>query len=156
MVSWSGSVCGDWRCSKSLSGVDVRFSIRTYIKNTMTKKTTMKNRTKNTAVPAPPDSPTLGIATAPDPNPTIPFVIGGQYFIRAVTHHYTGRVVRVYPNWLVLQQAAWIPSDGRFADALLSCNFEEVEPYPPDNDVIIGLGAILDATLISKLPLTQK
>lgn len=85
-----------------------------------------------------------------------PYKIGKNYFIRTVTHHYTGRLEAVYPNELLLSSAAWIADDGRFADAVASVSFSEVEPYPSGKDVIIGRGAILDAVEIETLPTDQK
>ncbi len=88
-------------------------------------------------------------------NDDCPYEIGESYFIRTVTHHYTGRLIKVYKNELVFKEAAWIADDGRFHDALKTGEFNEVEPFV--NDVILGRGAILDATKFHhKLPLSQK
>ena len=85
-----------------------------------------------------------------------PYQIGKNYFIRTVTHYYTGRLVEVYDHELVIEDAAWIADTGRYADALKSGDFSEVEPYP-EGQVIIGRGALLDATqLSSTLPRSQK
>lgn len=84
-----------------------------------------------------------------------PFVIGENYLIRTVTMIETGRVVRVTPTEVVLEGAAWIADTGRFADALKSGNFNEVEPFP-DGEVIVGRGAIVDACRIGTLPRKQK
>lgn len=88
--------------------------------------------------------------------PSHPWVIGGHYLIRSVTYHYTGRLIEVSENELVLTDAAWIADTGRFADAITSANFSEVEPYPDGARVIIGRAAIVDATLIPSLPRKQK
>lgn len=83
------------------------------------------------------------------------FEVGRQYFIRTVTYHHTGRLAAIYPNELVLEDAAWIADSGRFADALASGNFNEVEPFP--NPVIIARSSIVDATEFEgALPRTQK
>ena len=84
-----------------------------------------------------------------------PFRVGKNYFIRTVTHHHTGRLVEVTATELVLEDAAWIADSGRFADALKSCSFAEVEPFPSGR-VIIGRGALVDAVEISTIPLSQK
>lgn len=55
---------------------------------------------------------------------------GKNYFIRTVTHHYTGKLVAVYPQELILEQVAWIADDGRFTTALEKEEFDEVEIYP--------------------------
>lgn len=85
-----------------------------------------------------------------------PFLLGKAYFIRTVTHHFTGRLVAVYDIELVFEDVAWIADDGRLADALKTGNFNEVEPYP-DGQVIIGRGSLIDASLLtSTLPRSQK
>lgn len=89
------------------------------------------------------------------PEISSPYQIGKNYFIRTVTHHYTGRLVRVTPKELVLEDAAWIADDGRFMNALKEGKLSEVEPY--QDDVVIGRGAILDATVWRHdLPREQK
>jgi hypothetical protein len=75
-----------------------------------------------------------------------PYEVGKCYFIRTVTHHYTGRLVAVHPQELVLEDAAWIASDGRFAQALNTGVLEEVEPFPA-GQVVIGRGSIVDAAV---------
>lgn len=83
--------------------------------------------------------------------------IGKNVFIRTVTHHYTGRVVNVKDDFLQLIDAAWIADDGRFANAIASGTFEEVEPYPTGLIVNIGVGAVLDLCEFKhELPRVQK
>lgn len=84
-----------------------------------------------------------------------PFEIGANYLIRTVTMIDTGRLIRVTPTELVLEDAAWIADTGRFADAVAKAVFSEVEPFPA-GQVIIGRGAIIDAVKISVLPRDQK
>ena len=86
-----------------------------------------------------------------------PWKIGQAYFIRTVTHHYTGRLVAVYPLELVFAEAAWIADDGRFAQAVAAGGFSEIEPYPPAAEIIIGRGTVVDATPVTfALPKSQK
>jgi hypothetical protein len=77
-----------------------------------------------------------------------PFKIGAIYLIRTVTMIDTGRLVEVTPTELVLEDAAWIADTGRFADAVRSCVFGEVEPFPAGR-VIVGRGALIDAVEIA-------
>jgi hypothetical protein len=84
-----------------------------------------------------------------------PWVIGKIYLIRTVTMIQTGRLVQVTEHELVVEDAAWIADTGRFADALKTGKFTEVEPFP-DGLVIIGRGAIIDAVQISASPRVQK
>ena len=81
--------------------------------------------------------------------------IGKAYLIRTVTMIDTGVLVAVTDKELVLTDAAWIADTGRFADALKSCNFNEVEPFP-NGKVIINRGAIIDAIQIEEAPKAQK
>ena len=84
-----------------------------------------------------------------------PYEIGKNYLIRTVTMIDTGRIVMVTPQEIVLEDAAWIADTGRFADALKSCDFSEVEPFPAGR-VIINRGAVIDAVQIKALVRSQK
>lgn len=92
-------------------------------------------------------------------NNTHPYQVGEIYLIRTVTMIQTGRLKWVGDKELVLEDAAWIADTGRFSDALLNMDaLGEVEPFP-DGDVIIGRGAIIDATIPrweGKLPRVRK
>lgn len=89
------------------------------------------------------------------PNTHQPFKIGKAYLIRTVTHIDIGIVKEVGDKELVLSEASWIADTGRYHDALKTGNLNEVEPYI--NDVILGRGSIIDATLWEKdLPRSQK
>lgn len=86
---------------------------------------------------------------------THPYRIGKNYFIRTVTHHLTGKLVKVTSKELVLEDAAWIADDGRFHDALKTGKLNEVEPFP--GEVIVGRGALIDACeWLHDLPRDQK
>lgn len=80
---------------------------------------------------------------APAPKGTFPFQVGDAIFIRTVTHHLTGRILDMGPDWIQLGEAAWIADDGRFHTALATGVFSEVEPIP--DWCIVGRGAIIDA-----------
>ncbi len=71
-----------------------------------------------------------------------PYQIGQSYLIRTVTFYYIGRVKRVTPKELILEDAAWIADTGPFSDALITGSLNEVEPM---GEVIIGRGAVVDA-----------
>ena len=86
-----------------------------------------------------------------------PYKIGENYFIRSVTYHYTGKLVKVTKSELILMNAAWIADDGRFTEAVATGSFNEVEPYPTGREIVIGRGAIVDALAIDfPLPTKQK
>jgi hypothetical protein len=74
--------------------------------------------------------------------------VGENVLIRGVTLYYVGHVVRVTEHEVVLSDASWVASTGRFNNALLSGKLDEVEPFP-HGGVVIGRGAIMD---VSKWP----
>ena len=84
-----------------------------------------------------------------------PWQVGKVYLIRTETMIDTGRLVKVTPQELVLEDAAWIADTGRFANTLKSLDFNEVEPFP-DGQVIIGRRSIIDAVVISDVQRVQK
>lgn len=90
----------------------------------------------------------------PDCDPLAAF-IGKAVFIRTVTMHYTGRLVAISADTLVLDDAAWIADSGRFATALATGELVEVEPFP--GRVCVGRGALVDITAWDHaLPRAQK
>ncbi len=84
-----------------------------------------------------------------------PFEIGKPYLIRTVTHIDIGVVKAVGETELILSDCSWIADTGRFYNALKDGELDEVEPY--FDDVVIGRGAIVDATIWRHdLPEVQK
>lgn len=83
------------------------------------------------------------------------YEIGKNYFIRTVTNYFTGKLVAVHPQELVVTDAAWIADTGRLAEFVARGTPKEVEVYPDGQPVIIGRGAIIDATAVS-WPLPRK
>lgn len=86
------------------------------------------------------------------------YEVGEPYFIRTVTFIYTGRLMAVTDQELVLEDVAWIADTNRFADSLKDLSkLKEIEPFP-DGRVLIGRGSIVDAHVIRKqsLPRSQK
>ena len=81
--------------------------------------------------------------------------IGEPYLIRTVTMIDTGILVAVTEHEIILRDAAWIADTGRFSQALESCDFAEVEPFP-DGLVAIGRGAIIESVRIKKVPRAAK
>lgn len=77
-----------------------------------------------------------------------PFKIGKNYLIRTVTMTLVGELTFVGDKELVLTKASWIADTGRFHNALKdgieTLSPSEIEPFL--DDVIVGRGAIVDAT----------
>ena len=74
------------------------------------------------------------------------WTIGQAYLIRTVTHYYTGRVTNVTALDIEIEDAAWRPDTGRYAEALVTGSLTEVEPYP-DGQVILNRMAVVDAAV---------
>ncbi len=86
---------------------------------------------------------------------TNPYKIGENYLIRTVTMIALGKLESVHDSELVLSSASWVADTGRFYDALKSGKLNEVEPFV--NDVIVGRGSLVDATIWThSLPKDQK
>ena len=80
--------------------------------------------------------------------------IGKSVFIRTVTYHYTGRVVRIIGDFVELEKAAWIADSGRLTQALEKEDFSEVETYP--RPIRINTTSIVDFTEIEKDQVSQR
>jgi len=76
-----------------------------------------------------------------------PFMeVGKDYFIRTVTHYFTGRLVWVGDKEIALEDACWIADTGRFNEFISGKTFNESEPFVKGQIVIIGRGSIIDMT----------
>ena len=74
-----------------------------------------------------------------------PFMeLGECYFIRTVTHYFTGRLIWVGEKELVLEDVCWIADTGRFNEFVKGGVGNETEPFPKGKSVIIGRGSIID------------
>ncbi len=75
-----------------------------------------------------------------------PFLeVGKVYFIRTVTHYFTGRLEWVGEKELAISSACWIADTGRFNEFLKDKNkVNEAEPFPEGSTVVIGRGALID------------
>ena len=72
--------------------------------------------------------------------------IGKNVMIRTVTMIQIGRLVEVGKNELLIEDACWCASTGRFNHALKTGQLDEVEPFL-DGPVIVGRGAFVDLCL---------
>jgi hypothetical protein len=83
------------------------------------------------------------------------WTLGQSYLIRTVTFTWTGRLVLVTDQELVLEDAAWIADTGRYHKATTIESLSEIEPR--DGQVIIGRGSVVDAVLwLGPLPRQTK
>lgn len=74
------------------------------------------------------------------------FAIGEQVFVRCVTYHLTGRIVRIsnigLTYFLHLADAAWIANTERFMNAIEEGKLSEVEPVT--KEVRVNISTIVD------------
>lgn len=84
-----------------------------------------------------------------------PFV-GKSIVVRTVTMTLSGRLASHDGTFMALTDAAWIADSGRWADALGSGLYSEVEPFP-NGTVLVGLGGVIDVVAVAfDPPRTQK
>jgi len=70
---------------------------------------------------------------------------GLVYFVRTVTHYFTGRLIWVGEKEIVFEDACWIADTGRFSQFLQDKEkVNEAEPFGEGSKVIIGCGSIID------------
>lgn len=88
-----------------------------------------------------------------------PYQIGKNYLIRTVTMIQVGKLKAVYDTELLLENASWVADTDNFNEALSkgieNLNGSEIEMFI--NDVVVGRGAIIDATIYDcNLPTKNK
>jgi len=71
--------------------------------------------------------------------------IGKSYLLRTVTYHIVGKLIHVDDKELVFDEASWVASSGVWSNALKTGQLSEVEPF--EDSVIVGRGALIDATI---------
>jgi hypothetical protein len=59
---------------------------------------------------------------------TLDDLVGQKLYIRTVTYHMTGKVVKRMGAFIQLEDAAWIADSGRFMNAIKEGTLDEVEP----------------------------
>lgn len=57
-----------------------------------------------------------------------PYQIGSNVYVRTVTFHHVGTLIRVTDKELVLTNASWIPDSGRWMQCMQTGEMAEVEP----------------------------
>jgi hypothetical protein len=64
-------------------------------------------------------------------------------FVRTVSYHQIGRCLGVKDGFLLLENASWVASSGRFNNALVTGQLDEVEPFP-NGVILVGVASIVD------------
>lgn len=55
-------------------------------------------------------------------------MVGKAWYIRTVTYHSVGKVVKIVGSLLQLESASWVADSGRFMQAIEDGTLNEVEP----------------------------
>lgn len=85
---------------------------------------------------------------------TLDDLVGKKFFIRTVTYHVTGKVVKRMGAFVQLEDAAWIADSGRFSNAIKDGTLSEVEPV---GTMWVNLSSVVDFfPWKHKLPKDQK
>lgn len=85
---------------------------------------------------------------------TLDDLVGQKLFIRTVTYHMTGKVIKRMGAFVQLEDASWIADSGRFSDALKTGKLNEVEPV---GTMWVNLSSVVDFfPWKHRLPLEQK
>lgn len=80
--------------------------------------------------------------------------IGKVYAFRSVTMIYTGRIVDISDQEILIDEAAWIPETERWAEFADTGAHKEAEPYK--RPVVLNRGSLLDTTEIPSVIRKQK
>ena len=84
-------------------------------------------------------------------------LLGKNVIVRTITMIYTGKLVEVTPQDLILVDCSWIPETDRYMQFVAEGKVKECEPYPDGLPVYIGQGTVLDKCELRKeLPRIQK
>jgi hypothetical protein len=73
-----------------------------------------------------------------------PFSVGDKVFIRTVTLYFTGKITKIYSDFITLEDAAWIVDTGSYSSFISAGIPKHVEPCL--DPVHIALGSIVDIT----------
>jgi hypothetical protein len=85
------------------------------------------------------------------------YLLNKNTIVRTVTMIYTGKLISIHPQELVMVDVSWIPETERYMQFVSEGAVKECEPYPNNMVVVIGRGAILDVVELCKpLPRSQK
>lgn len=91
----------------------------------------------------------------------LPFPEGTAVYCRTVTYHCVGRIVGRRGQWLDLDQASYIGTDGRFSEAtekgLQNVEGSEIERVGNGGRLVVNLDAVVDVTKhVDELPTQSK
>ena len=87
-------------------------------------------------------------------NPVIQ--IGAKVEIRTPVFFWCGIVTHYDGQWVTISNVSWIANEGRMTEAMKTGDFDEVEVYPPERLKTIPVSAIVDVSVVPKIPTSQK
>jgi hypothetical protein len=85
-----------------------------------------------------------------------PWEVGKIYHVRTVTFAIAGKLAWVGEKELLFIEASWIADSGRFSNYLKGEADDSLEVEPFHKKVIVGRGAVVDATIIDDFKRDQK
>lgn len=74
------------------------------------------------------------------------FETGKTYYVRCITYHYVGEFVRRVAGGIVLRACSWVAESARWSITMRTGELNEVEPWPPEREVFVNDGAVVDAS----------
>jgi hypothetical protein len=67
--------------------------------------------------------------------------VGNKWYIRTVTYHSVGKIVKIVGSLFMMEQASWVADSGRFMQAIKEGKLDEVEPV---GKMFLAINSIID------------
>ncbi len=78
----------------------------------------------------------------------LPFPVGTEVYFRTLAYHGCGRIAGLSGRWLILENAAYVGSDGRYSEAtsvgLQNVSKSEIEMVGGDGQMRVNLNIVCD------------
>jgi len=82
------------------------------------------------------------------------FDVGSKVFLRTVTYHLVGKIIKKEGDWVELEEASWVADSGRFHEAIADGTLSEVEHV---GSAVVNLATVTDAfPWVHELPKKSK
>lgn len=69
------------------------------------------------------------------------YFVGKKWYIRTVTYHSVGKIVKIVGNLFMMESASWVADSGRFMQAIKNGVLSEVEPV---GKMFLAINSIID------------
>lgn len=80
-----------------------------------------------------------------------PFKVGDKRVFTFNRMFYSGRIVEIHSDYIVIDHAAWIADTGTFSKRIKTGDFWEVEPFPVESKVTLTRSNIVTSVEVPKL-----